>query len=188
MPKAVSSRRWRVDVRFGSRERRSWSDKGRNTRKSDARREREWGPQLPSFRQGWAGVFIRRGQGEGDNIRYAEGEGKWDCVAADLPARVTCQCRATLEPFPQLTHLAFRFWRERIFSLRLESPQGEIVCTTRSGHSLQTTVTLLLSEIPVFVTIATLPNFSRLPLKLLLCILSLVWRICTGHDSCTIFG
>jgi len=51
--------------------------------------EREGGPQLPSFRQGWAGVFIRRVQGVGDNIRYAEkvgsgGKGRrnvetWSC-------------------------------------------------------------------------------------------------------------
>jgi len=43
------------------------SDRGReNARKSDAdRRGRESGPQLPGFRWGWAGVFIRRVQDEG---------------------------------------------------------------------------------------------------------------------------
>ena len=40
-------------------------------------RWRERGPQLPSFCQGWAGVFICRVQGVGDNICYTEKVGKW---------------------------------------------------------------------------------------------------------------
>ena len=37
----------------------SASERGREHARSDANeREREWGPQLPSFCQGWAGVFI----------------------------------------------------------------------------------------------------------------------------------
>jgi len=39
--------------------------------------EREGGLQLPRFCQGWAGVFIHRVQGVGDNICYAEKVGKW---------------------------------------------------------------------------------------------------------------
>jgi len=40
-------------------------------------KEREWGPQLPSFHQGWLGVFIHQGQVVGDNVHYTEGERKW---------------------------------------------------------------------------------------------------------------
>ena len=96
--KTISDRRGRVDVRFGSRGRQSRS--GESREHMEIRRKTRWregGPQLPSFRQGWAGVFICRDQGVGDNIHYAEkrgevGERKKKCSNLVLLATDT-QCR-----------------------------------------------------------------------------------------------
>ena len=75
----VSSHRGQVDVRFGSQGRRSQSGESREHTENQTqdKMEREGGPQLPRFCQGWAGVFICQVQGVGDNIRYAEKVGKW---------------------------------------------------------------------------------------------------------------
>ena len=58
----VSGHRGWVDVRFGSRGHQSQSGESHEHAENQTQdeMEREGGPQLPSFRQGWAGVFIHR--------------------------------------------------------------------------------------------------------------------------------